>query len=233
MKAWKSIRADRRLVHDESRSWEVGVKLTHDKPLVLCESGFHASIKPRDALRFASTERTWIARVECGGEILTGNDKIVCAEMTPLWIADPTAILQRLALRWADKAVRVTAVEALRKIGLNAEADRLAACAEIVDEKTAGAASYAAWAASYAAGAASDAAWAASYAAGAASDAAVAASDAAVAASYAAWAASYAAGAASDAAWAASDAAVAASDAEINADLEAAFEALAPDGSGR
>lgn len=155
VRLWKFVRPDLRLCHDASRSWEVGRTLHVKPPLVLCERGFHASERPWDALQYASSERTCIARVEGFGEIVRGDDKVACESMTVLAVADPTAALQRLACKWADRAVRVHAAKALRAVGLTAEADRLAALGEIIDEKSA-------WAAAGAAGAA---AWAAAGAA--------------------------------------------------------------------
>ena len=108
-----------------------------------------------------------------------------------LWLLERTGAdaerLRRLAYRFADQAVREDACAALRAAagapGMLAEhvatlcrhADILAALPIIDSSDAAGAASYAAWAASAAARAASDAAWAASAAAGAASYAAGAA----------------------------------------------------------
>jgi len=138
------------------------------------------------------------------------------------------AVTIRRAFAVADWAVRVVAADALRSAKLEAEAEKLAALAPIVDETTSYAASYAAsdasdasraasyasYAASYASRAASDASRAASYASDA-SDASRAASDASRAASYASDASRAASRAASDASYAASDA----SDASRAADL--------------
>jgi hypothetical protein len=105
--------------------------------------------------------------------------------------------LRQLAYCWADRAVRVHAVAALRAVGQTAEAERLAAAlAPIKNHATAKAAAAAAWAAAAAAWAAADAtadataadaaraaaATAADAAAAADADAATATADAAVAA---------------------------------------------------
>jgi hypothetical protein len=103
------------------------------------------------------------------------------------------AMLVRRAYYFADRAVRVLAPEALRRIGLNDEATKLEALAPITSPETA-------YAASSAANAARSAANAARSAANAARSAANAASSAAYAASYAANAASSAANAARSAA---------------------------------
>lgn len=95
---------------------------------------------------------------------------------------------RRRAYIAADYAVREAASAALRAVGLHAEADRLAALAEIVDVGTAQAATAAAWTAATAA----TAAWSAADAAQAAAQAAARAADAARAANTA-WAAAQAA----------------------------------------
>jgi len=118
-----------------------------------------------------------------------------------LWAAGEAGVkadvLAPIAYRIADRAVRVTAVDALEAAGLTEQASDLRALAPITDTDSAGAARDAALAVSDAAGsaAARDAAWAARSAAGAASDAAGSAWDA----RSAAWAARAAARAAWDA----------------------------------
>ena len=79
-----------------------------------------------------------------------------------LWLLEATEShaeeRRTLAYAFADRAVRVHAVAALRSAGLTTEADRLAALPPIVDKETA-------TAARVAAGAAWDAAWDAAWAA--------------------------------------------------------------------
>ena len=79
-----------------------GEKLTYDGPLVMCESGLHASIKIIDALGFAPGEV--ICRVECGGEIVTSDDKLICSERTILWRVDGGSLLREFA-RWCASQV--------------------------------------------------------------------------------------------------------------------------------
>ena len=76
-----------------------GVKLIHTGPLVLCESGFHASVKAFDALQYAPG--TTLCRVRCSGEVLKSNDKLVCSERTILWRADAAAMLRSFARKCA------------------------------------------------------------------------------------------------------------------------------------
>lgn len=72
-----------------------GVTLRHDAPLVLCESGLHASVRALDALDYAPGPT--VCRVRCGGEIVTDQDKLVAAERTILWRADVTDLLREFA----------------------------------------------------------------------------------------------------------------------------------------
>ena len=53
-----------------------GVWLEHDGPLVICQSGLHASLDPFDALQYAPGPI--LCLVECDGDIQHQPDKLVC-----------------------------------------------------------------------------------------------------------------------------------------------------------
>ena len=53
-----------------------GVWLEHDGPLVICQSGLHASLDPFDALQYAPGPI--LCLVECDGDIHHQRDKLVC-----------------------------------------------------------------------------------------------------------------------------------------------------------
>jgi hypothetical protein len=72
-----------------------GVPLIHDGPLVMCESGLHASERIIDALQYAPGST--ICRVECGGEILRDTDKLLCRRRTILWRVEGEALLRDFA----------------------------------------------------------------------------------------------------------------------------------------
>jgi len=76
-----------------------GVTLKHDGEIELCESGLHASKRLIDALQYAPAST--LCRVECGGEIIHGDDKLVCTERTILWRVDGNAFLRRAACMFA------------------------------------------------------------------------------------------------------------------------------------
>jgi len=55
-----------------------GEWLIHTGDLRMCKTGLHASEHPFDALRYAPGPT--LCRVECAGEIVRGDDKLVCTK---------------------------------------------------------------------------------------------------------------------------------------------------------
>jgi hypothetical protein len=175
-----------------------GEVLRHEGPLVMCESGLHASREPFDALQYAPglgsrpyTERApTLCLVNCAGEIVEGDDKLICTERTIVARMDATDLMRYFARMQALSVIHLWDTEpqevVLDYLMTGDESLRAAAWDAAWD-----AARAAAWAAARAA--AWDAAW------DAARDAAWAAARAA------AWAAAWDAArdAAWDAAWAA------------------------------
>ena len=170
----------------------VGKLYKHDGPLVMCESGYHASVDIVDALGYAPGFT--VSRVECSGEIESQDDKMVCTRRKVLW----TVNARRAVLAWSVRVATDT-VKAVKKVykdkAWNVWADlwisgkdRTAAAANAAYAAhyaaAAGYAGYAAANAGYAAANAADAAYAAANAAHAAH--AAAAANAAYAAAYAA-----------------------------------------------
>jgi hypothetical protein len=82
-----------------------GVKLTHDGPMVMCESGLHASLRVLDALNYAPGNI--VHRVRCCGEFVRGDDKIVSRERTIIWSLDCEKILRAFARRCALDVVHI------------------------------------------------------------------------------------------------------------------------------
>lgn len=72
-----------------------GVWLKHRKPLVLCKSGLHASVHPFDALQYAPGPI--LCQVECQGETLHINDKLVCRSRRIVQRMDVTEMLRCFA----------------------------------------------------------------------------------------------------------------------------------------
>jgi len=84
-----------------------GVRLTHPDQLRIhmCRSGLHASPKVLDALAYAPG--LTLCRVECGGEIYFGDDKLVCRERVILWRINAEALLQKFARKQALSAAHL------------------------------------------------------------------------------------------------------------------------------
>ena len=161
-----------------------------DRP-ALCQRGWHLC-RPMDLAAHIHAE-LWIVESAPRCRVIEGDDKVVVSRArlvsrVETW-NDETA--RACAYAFADRAVRVHAVAALRAAGRDQQADMLAALAPIVDEKTAAHASAAA-------GDAGSAAWYAG--AGAAARAAAGAAARAAAGAAAGAAATAAAGAAATAA---------------------------------
>ena len=53
MRAWHFASSDRRLRFGDGNTIAAGYVYTWDGPLVLCESGLHASVRAMDALKLA------------------------------------------------------------------------------------------------------------------------------------------------------------------------------------
>jgi hypothetical protein len=69
--------------------------LEHDGPLVMCGSGLHASVHPFDALRYAPG--SILCRVECAGEVIHGDDKLVCTKRRIVQRMEATELLRYYA----------------------------------------------------------------------------------------------------------------------------------------
>jgi hypothetical protein len=92
MKAWHFVSDTLRDGRPVPADGEV---LVHKGPLILCASGLHASKNILDALQYAPG--SIICRVEVGGEIIHGYDKLVCSERTILWRASGEQVLRKFA----------------------------------------------------------------------------------------------------------------------------------------
>ena len=82
---------------------EVGKTYTHGGDVEICKSGYHASRRLIDALRYAPGAQ--ISRVECWGDVQEQDDKLVARNRTVLWTRDATMILHEFACRVAEIAL--------------------------------------------------------------------------------------------------------------------------------
>jgi hypothetical protein len=176
MKAWHFVG---NTLRDGTLIPEDGVPLIYHGELKLCESGLHASLHPFDALQYAPGNT--LCLVECAGNVLHSDDKLVCSERTIIARMDATKMLRYFARM---QALSVIHLYPMRDTG---EDDVVLDYLMTGDESLQAVAQAAAWDAAQAAAwdAAGDAAW------DAAGDAAWAAAQAAArdAAGDAAWAA--------------------------------------------
>ena len=221
--AWHGCHADGTTRHLRIKE-VVGVKTLLAGDVELCKNALHGSLRAVDMLRFR--EGLWVKRTLHEGTIFHHSDKIGSSERTVVAEADATQVVLDWAFWYADRAVRIHAVTALRQAGMNIEAEKLVGLEAITDKKSALAASNAANAIRAAAyNAANTVRAAAFFAANAVRDAANAADAAVRDAANAADAAANAAGHAANTA-AAYDAANAVEMEFLNAELERRLLAL-------
>jgi len=152
--AWYFLKEDRKLRYAPYTPVEPGQVLRVEGPLELCRRGLHASIRPLDALRHAPG--SIVCRVEMGGDIIHGDDKLCASERKTLWVADATRTLHEFACWCAERALlreRDAGREPDPRSWDAVEAKRAWLRGEI-DDKALAAAAYAAWATAAAARAA-------------------------------------------------------------------------------
>lgn len=74
-----------------------------DGPVVLCESGLHACLRPLDALNYAPVGKTIQVRlVSLSGTVVHDGDKAAATERLILASADCTRVLHEVALHYAE-----------------------------------------------------------------------------------------------------------------------------------
>jgi len=99
MIAWYFSNNERELGNGDGRPIIVGETHKVTGTPVLCQHGLHGSIKPLDALQYAKGH--YLYRVEIGGDIVVGNDKIVGTERTYLQEINAEDILRKFARKVA------------------------------------------------------------------------------------------------------------------------------------
>ena len=129
IKAWHFINNDFTIKTDSmKRPIKVhrGQTLVKRGPLELCERGLHASIKPLDAIYYAPGNV--VCRVECSGDVIQGEDKLVCSRRRVLWVVDAERTLHEFAIWCAKQTLRsnsdLRSIEAVRvkRLWLDGEA---------------------------------------------------------------------------------------------------------------
>ena len=89
-------------LRDGSSIPAIGETLIYKGRIELCERGYHWSLKPHQALRYAPGHLLHMVRY--GGKVLTGDDKGVSSERTILATVAAEPLLRRFA---ADQALSV------------------------------------------------------------------------------------------------------------------------------
>jgi hypothetical protein len=105
-KAWHFVCDDSTIFTDSMRrplKVHKGQILRHRGPLKLCKKGLHASIKSLDALKYAPG--SVVCRVECSGDVIHGEDKLVCSRRKVLWMADASRTLHEFTIWCTETAL--------------------------------------------------------------------------------------------------------------------------------
>ena len=108
MKAWYFAAANRRLRHGDNRLVRESATHTVEGDLELCGHGLHASERITDALGYAPGPL--VCRVELGGAILRGGDKVCASSRTYLRVlprAKSEAVLREFARKAALRVVHL------------------------------------------------------------------------------------------------------------------------------
>lgn|GEM_PF-1068147 len=153
MKAWYFSQNDCKLQYGDGRTIKAGVTHTVACEPILCKQGLHGSVKPLDALEYAPGGMVW--RVDLGGDMVIGDDKIAATERKYLWGYDATPILRKFARLCALDVIDMwdapdvviqylkTGNDDLRVVARAAERDARAAA--WTDARAADRAAWAAW----------------------------------------------------------------------------------------
>jgi len=84
------------LPHGDNRKIRLGITHHVDGDIVLCQHGLHLSVRPLDALKYATSPIIW--RVRGSGVIVAGSDKCACSDRTYLAGGiDVTDVLRKFA----------------------------------------------------------------------------------------------------------------------------------------
>ena len=83
----------------DGRPLVVGQWYEHEDPLVMCKSGYHASVLALDALGYAPG--AFVSLCEVDGTIEYGTDKLVATRRRALWCYDATEVLRLFARQCA------------------------------------------------------------------------------------------------------------------------------------
>ncbi len=100
---WHFLPADKRMRYADDREVVVGETYSIGESPLLCARGFHGSVRLMDALYYAPGPV--VCRVELGGEIVEGDNKVVAQSRTVLWMRDISTELHLFACDEAERAL--------------------------------------------------------------------------------------------------------------------------------
>ena len=100
-----------------------GEWLAHDGPVVMCESGLHASRHPFDALQYAPGPI--LCRVECADVVDEEADKLVCRRRRIITRIDSTDLCLQAARRYALDVIHLWPAPDVARLYLETGAESL------------------------------------------------------------------------------------------------------------
>jgi hypothetical protein len=106
--AWHWAKNDLLTLHSNEKI-AVGETLSAVGDIKLCENGMHASLCPFDALQYAPG--SMLCRVEMGGEVIKGNDKLCARSRKVLAIYDADHLLHEFACLCAERALKQAKID--------------------------------------------------------------------------------------------------------------------------
>ena len=104
--AWHFLKENRELRWNSAGRVRAGRIYTAKGELEMCINGMHASRRAMDALAYAPGPIA--CRVECWGEVIEQDDKLVSRHRKVLWWVDATHVLHEFACRCAEDALALT-----------------------------------------------------------------------------------------------------------------------------
>lgn len=104
IRAWHFLYEGHKL-RDGRTAPDDGVWLEHTGPVIACQSGLHASIRPADALQHAPGPI--LCLVDCDGEIKHESDKLVCSRRRIVARIDAREMLRYYACMQALSVVHL------------------------------------------------------------------------------------------------------------------------------
>ena len=124
IKAWHWLPNDGKLANGDGRQVVAGETYTVWGTIALCSHGLHASRKLMHALGYVPGNI--LCRVECSGDVVEGDDKLVCTKRKVVWMFDAGPTMVQFAAECAERAKMIAEAAANGKGGEYSEAQEMA-----------------------------------------------------------------------------------------------------------